>query len=402
LPGEIIQMRATGLSAVPSDPSTRSASSAGEVANTATVGVRSEPATEGPLAVPTKAIAKFNGSPAPGLKLELDATRSIGDELRFSWLQTRGPKIELARPDSPRLSLTVPGDASELAFVLFASGRGGTDRTELVIPLVLHPGAGRPGSLVADAGDDQTAVVEHRVTLNGLRSRQLAPGGDPGSQPGGRLAYRWIQVSGPAVPTIEQSWVCMFTPREPGLYRFLLVIASNGEISQPDAVDIWVTNQVPRELTDGSVPQSDATPSKISAGLRAIPGGLAKASELATTFEEASRRIGLYTAYQDVQLDLSRGLLSIIPSGETSRAAWERALLNPLSQAIVRSMAPTGLDLSNPEADSLPLDDAQKQRLRALFIEIARGCRAAAGLPLAPNLEAAPEVERSDVGPRSG
>ena len=199
----------------------------------------------------------------------------------------------------------------------------GTDQTELVIPLVLHPGAGRAGSLVADAGDDQIAVVDHRVTLNGLRSRQLAHGGDLSAQPGGRLAYRWIQVSGPAVPMVEQSWVCIFTPREPGLYRFLLVVAANGEISQPDAVDIWVTNQVPRELAEGAAPESDTTPSTVSAGLRTIPGGLAKASELATTFEDVSRRMGLYTAYQDVQLDLSRRLLSIIPAGESSRAAWE-------------------------------------------------------------------------------
>jgi hypothetical protein len=194
----------------------------------------------------------------------------------------------------------------------------------------------------------------------------------------------------------------MFTPHEPGLYRFMLVIAANGEISQPDAVDVWVTNQLPRELAEAAAPPSEATPSKISAGLRTIPGGLAKANDLATTFEEASRRIGLYTAYQDVQLELSHGLLSIIPADESSRAAWERALLNPLSQAIVRTMAPTGLDLSSPEADALPLDNAQKQRLGTLFIKIASGFRAAAGLPLAPNPEAAPEIERTNVGPRSG
>ena len=46
-----------------------------------------------------------------------------------------------------------------------------------------------------------------------------------------------------------------------------------------------------------------------------------------------------------------------------------------------------------------PLNDAQKQRLGTLFIQIARGFRAAAGLPLEPNPEATPEVERNKVGP---
>ncbi len=257
LAGEVLEVHRARRSAAASDPSTRRTAT-GEVANAE---------GQGRLAVPTKAIARFYGSPAPGLKLELDATRSIGEDLRFSWLQTRGPKIDVGRPDSPRLLVTVPSDASELAFVLFASGRGGTDRTELVIPLVLHPGSGQSSALVADAGDDQTAVVEHRVTLNGLRSRQLTHAGDPGAQPGGgRLAYRWIQVSGPAVSLVEQSWVCIFTPHEPGHYRFLLVVAATGEISQPAAVDVWVTDQVPSELAEGAARQPETTPSKSSAG----------------------------------------------------------------------------------------------------------------------------------------
>ena len=401
LPGEVLQLRAAPLLGVAGDPSARRASTA-DVEPAPSVPARPAPTAGGQFAVPTKAIAKFNGTAAPGLKLELDATSSLGEDLRFSWLQTRGPKIEVERPDSPRLRVTVPGDASELAFVLFASGRGGTDRSELVIPLVLHPGAGRAASLVADAGDDQVAIVNHRVTLNGLRSRQLTQGGEPSSPANGKLAYRWVQVSGPAVPLLEQSWVCIFTPREPGLYRFLLVVAANGEISQPDAVDVWVTSQVPRELAEASTPELETTTSRVSAGLRTIPGGLAKASELAVTFEDVSRRMGLYTAYQDVQLDLSRRLLTIIPAGESARAAWEASLVIPLSQAVIRTMAATGLDLSSPDADATPLDEIQKKQLGALFLQVARGFRAAAGLPLETNPEAAPNAVPSTVGSGPG
>ena len=120
LAGEVLEVHRARRSAAASDPSTRRAAT-GEVANAE---------GQGRLAVPTKAIARFNGSPAPGLKLELDATRSIGEDLHFSWLQTRGPKIDVGRPDSPRLLVTVPSDASELAFVsLRRVGVGPTGRS---------------------------------------------------------------------------------------------------------------------------------------------------------------------------------------------------------------------------------------------------------------------------------
>jgi len=357
----------------------------------------------GSVPVPTKAVASYRGPAAPGLKIELDASRSIGEDLRFSWLQTRGPKIKLKRADEPRLTLIVPGNATELAFVLFASGRGGTDQAELEIPLALHPGAEDSGSLIADAGDDQTGVVDRRVTLNGLRSRILPRGGRAGSTPATKLAYRWIQVGGPSVPLIEQNWVCMFSPRDPGLYRFLLVVAADGEISHPDAVDVWITHDVPHELAAGDPAVDPGFKTwDVHAELSSVPGGLARAGEVALSFEGVARRMDLYEAYQDVQAELARRLDALMPAGEAARSAWEKSVMIPLSESIIRTMAPTGLDLSNSEADATPLTQVQKRRLATLFVEIARGFRAAAGLPLNSKSDASLEGDVGSSAPKIG
>ena len=117
-----------------------------------------------------------------------------------------------------------------------ASGRGGLDRAALEIPLELHPRPVLPAVVVADAGDDLLAIARHRVTLNGIRS-----------SPRERSVYRWIQVEGPPVRGREdQAWICSFIPPEAGTYRFLLVTAAEGAISQPDEVVLSVTQRLAR------------------------------------------------------------------------------------------------------------------------------------------------------------
>ena len=113
----------------------------------------------------------MEGTAAPGLRIVLDAASSQGEDLRYFWLQTKGPRVAIPRPDAARVQVLVPGEAAELAFTLIVAGRAGVDRKDVAVPLLLHETPNLPDAeLTADAGDDQTAIVGHRVTLNGARS----------------------------------------------------------------------------------------------------------------------------------------------------------------------------------------------------------------------------------------
>ena len=61
------------------------------------------------------------------------------------------------------------------------------------------------------------------------------------SEPRGQIAYRWVQTGGPIVRLkIEEGYVYSFVPTVPGIYRFALVVAASGEISEPDEVCVTV------------------------------------------------------------------------------------------------------------------------------------------------------------------
>jgi hypothetical protein len=332
----------------------------------------------------TRAVASFAGTAAPGLRIWLSAERSSGEDLHFCWVQTKGPVVELAQTDSARVPVLVPGNATELEFALVVSGKEGVDRTTLKVPLLLHARPVIPSGLVADAGDDQIAIVGHQVTLNGIRST-----------PRENAAYRWIQIDGPKIRArVEEAWICTFVPEEPGVYKFLLVVGTGGAISEPSVVRVLVGGSLPAEL----VPESsrpDPIEGLAREGLAAVGGNPQLGVRLGGAFDSVAQRMALYTSYNDVFSEISRRLEVLIPTDPDECVRWDKHMIDPLADRIVRVMQSEGLNLHRSEAESRPLTENQKNRLSALFRSAARGFQGGVDRvadPSAPQVGVAPSL----------
>ena len=194
------------------------------------------------------------------------------------------------KKDAARVSVLVPGNATELAFRLIVSGQGGMDQTALDIPLELHSRPSLPPLVVADAGDDQVGVVGNRVTLNGIRSR-----------PRERAAYRWIPIAGPPLKDpVEEAWIYSFVPTEPGLYRFVLVVAAEGVISPADLVNVSVTAAPPRPWLQSERAQQNPIIGQARDRIRQVEDGSVYARELAAAFEDVAKRASVYSSYDEL------------------------------------------------------------------------------------------------------
>ena len=62
--------------------------------------------------IPTRAVPRFDGVPAPGLRVWLDARGSTGEGNRYKWIQTRGPAVNLDLPEADHVSFIVPTGAA--------------------------------------------------------------------------------------------------------------------------------------------------------------------------------------------------------------------------------------------------------------------------------------------------
>jgi hypothetical protein len=276
------------------------------------------------------------------------------------------------------MSFIVPSDARELAFTLVAYGKGGIDDRSLVIPLVVQPRQAPAPKITADAGDDQIAVVGRQVTLNGIRS-----------QPSEKLKYRWTQVDGPKLRSkYEQDSCCTFTPEQPGVYRFLLVVANHEEISQASEVKVLVSASTPAELEGHVAPVSKATRSTISSDpaealARETLRGMGEESrigdDLGAAFEGVADRMDLYTSYDEVFSEISRRIDSVLSDAGGSRTDLIQTVFTPLSAQILRNLRAEGLDLARANAARKPLSMGQKARLASTYRAIARGFKAAGG-----------------------
>jgi hypothetical protein len=223
----------------------------------------------------------------------------------------------------------------------------------------------------ADAGDDLIGLVGRRVTLNGRFSL-----------PAGRIGFRWIQVAGPPIRTrVEERDLLTFVPESPGVYRFALVVAEGGVISEPDFTTVLVVAEVP-EIARAAVAASPPATAQEAArtALASLPDGSGAAKALAEALEAIAGRLDLYGTYADVLQGMSSRLEPILPTDSARRAAWNERLFQPLTKRLIDDLLPAGLDLSRPEGLAVPLSAGHRTRLAEQFRAMARGFRSLAPL----------------------
>jgi hypothetical protein len=317
-------------------------------------------------AVPVQAVASFEGTPGVGLRVALRGDRSTGTNLKYRWLQTFGPPVQLDEPTGAVARFQVPEGAGTLGFLLMVAGDTGLDVAPVRIDV--EGGSPDPGAgLLADAGDDQIGLVGRQVTLNGIRS-----------QPREGLAYRWIQVAGPAVSLkLEDRYIYTFVPPSPGLYRFALVVAAEGAISRPDLVDVLVGAPpgTPAAAPAAAAP-ARTTHELVVTALAELPEGPQRAGALADIFASVAQRTPLFESYAVLHQDLTRKLEEVVPQEPAEREQWNERLFSPLMARIVERMRVEGLDLASPTGLTAPLDEPRKHELAELFGSIAEGFRA--------------------------
>lgn len=325
---------------------------------------------------------------SPGARLGLEAGKKF-QGMRYHWFQVEGPAVEIPDPSRPSIQVTIPGGADRLGFVLVAARADLVRLVRVNVPVPGSPSRGaavsdpaRPranwgarasGRVKADAGDDQVGLVGHRVTLNGARS-----------VPGDGKSSRWLQVAGPAVVAPEQQGAFFsFVPAAPGTYRFLLVVAGDGEVSEPDEVSVLVGSP---PAAGPAAPVSAApvaaagrlpTPEQVLAGaLPRLTDARRVGSDVADVLEAVSGRVSLYSSFAVLQNELARRLDVVIPDEPSQRAAWTQYVFGPLTAYTAEQIQPSGLDLGRPQSFQQPLTTAQQERLHDHFQSMARAFRA--------------------------
>ncbi len=240
----------------------------------------------------------------------------------------------------------------------------------------------RPSSKVkADAGDDQVGLVGHRVTLNSSQSR-----------PGDGKNARWLQVSGPAISAPQQQGPFFsFIPKSPGLHKFLLIVAGENELSEPDEVTVTVGSPPgptgvaapsPMAIQSAPPPMAPLTPEQIiSAILPRLSGGNHVASDVADVVESIASRTTLYESFAMLQSELARRLDVVLPVEPANRAAWADLVFSPLATYTTGQLLAAGVDVRQAQGLTQPLTVAQKEKVRDHFERLARAFRAVSAAP---------------------
>ncbi len=296
--------------------------------------------------------------------MTLDGSASTGRSLWYRWIQVQGPPTPLDADDRPTASLTIPAEATSLAYLLVVGNADGADVANLTLPVERRgPSIQTPG-LRADAGDDQIGQVGRQVTLNGLRSA-----------PRGRLGYRWIPMAGPKISLkIEDGYIFTFVPPANGLYQFALVVGSDSEISEPDFVTVAVGVPLPASVDEAS-PAPASLRDLARGALSSVEGGPSAGLDLAEAFDEIAFRMDLYGSYSELMVELTRRLEGIVPADDSHRSAWLERVFAPLTVRVIERMRSEGLDLSRPEGRAAELTKPQRKVLAQQFQNIAAGFR---------------------------
>jgi hypothetical protein len=301
----------------------------------------------------------------------MDSWGIIGKR-RFSGLQTVTagsgdsiPSVDTEEADVMTLHGTIrarpvgKGIANCVAIALLATGtaRGGETADPGVSAASVQQRTGL--SLHANAGEDQVAKVGDRVTLDG-----------GGSLPGTGVSYRWITAGGPPIRLkIDDQRIYTWIPETSGVYRFALVVAVDGRISEADYVDVTVSD-VPVAASTNA-----AAASATREGLNALGVSEALSTELAEIYARIAGRMDLYESYNELLHELSRALEPLIPADPATRSAWNERLFVPLSGRLVDRLRAESLDLTRSDALAAPFNAAQRGALARFFAEVAEGCR---------------------------
>jgi hypothetical protein len=300
---------------------------------------------------------RYNEVPTPGARITVGVGGVEEAGTSFRWTQVEGPPVAIDDATAPRIRFTVPPDAKQLGFLLTLKV-GQQERTVRVTVPVRQPRepAVAEGAPKADAGDDQVALVGRRITLSGLLS-----------SPRGQVEdYRWIQVAGPKVSqAVQDRGYFSFVPTSAGVCRFVLVVAANRQISEPDEVSVVVAEY----------PSEPSATDRLMSGFGATQE---TTSQVADVFDAIAERAGLYTTFADLSSELTRRLDALIPKDPQSRLLWSQTLFIPMTRIVIEEMLPTGLDLRLPQGHHQDLGPAQQEKLRTIFRSFARAFRSRA------------------------
>ncbi|HZW32208.1 MAG TPA: hypothetical protein VFF52_15965 [Isosphaeraceae bacterium] len=332
-----------------------------------------------------------------GARVTLELDRGPVAWSHFFWTQVEGPPVTIEDPTAPSIRVVVPPGAQRLGFLFVASSREVVRVFRVTLPIQQGPAMSLPGSgparagafaaprgsarARANAGDDQVGLVGHRVTLNGSRSL-----------PADGKAVRWVQVSGPvAVAPEQQGLYYSFIPGTPGVYRFVLVVSADGEISEPDEVAVVVGSPPAGTLPGGAAaayappaqaPQpaapawASAPDQLLATVLPNLPGSPRVAGDVADILEAICQRSSLYSSFGELQSELSRRLDVVVPTDPGQRSSWIQNVFLPLTAATANELLATGVDIRTPQGVQQPLTPAQQERIRDHLQKLAKAFRA--------------------------
>lgn len=167
-------------------------------------------------------------------QVTLDGTGSSDPDgnvpLTYQWFQTSGPGVPLSNPQAAQPTFPAPPMPCVLTFDLFVTDSLGTASAPDSVTITVQNQAP-----VANAGPDQTAIVNASVLLDGTGSY------DPdGHLP---LTYLWTQTGGPIVvlDNPAASSPIFAAPSTPATLTFSLVVTDSLMVpSVSDTVSIFV------------------------------------------------------------------------------------------------------------------------------------------------------------------